>query len=398
MLNVLWLCSWYPNNLFPFDGDFVQRHAQAASLYNKINVIKLTPDPGAKNVTKVTRRFQEWPNLTETFIYYPKPRSFVGKAVAYFRWYSLYKYAVEEYIEKNGKPDLVHVHVPYKAGIVAQQIKRKFKIPYVVTEHWGGYNNVIPGNYKEREPRFKNVIKDTFKKSSGLHTPSEYLAQQIQGIVTKVPYTVIPNAVNVDYFNTNQRLERNGKFRLLHISNGVPVKNVQGIIEAFNQLDNDDYEFTIIGFPKELNDIYKKLNPSINFTGEIPYKEVAGYLNQADALVLFSDMENSPCVIGEALCCGVPVVAANVGGIPELLDEFTGILIEPGNINSLLEAIHTLKGNTYNYSKIQTAEAAMDRFSYQQISFETDLWYRSILMAGESGGWDKVLPVPAGSL
>ncbi len=378
MLKVLWLCSWYPNNLFPYEGDFIQRHAQATSLLNDVHVIKLTPDPDAKSVTKVVRNYQQWPNLTETFVYYPKPKSLVGKTVSYFRWYSLYKYAIDSYIQKYGTPDIVHVHIPFKAGMMARQIKSKFKIPYVVTEHWGGYNNVVENNYKERESWFRRVVKDTFKTASSLHTPSEFLATQIQKIVTKIPYTVIPNVVNTDYFNSNQRLDGNGKLRLLHISSGAPVKNVPGILEAFNQLNVDEYECTIIGLPKEMNELYKKINPFIHFKGEISYKEVAAHFGRADVLILFSNMENSPCVIGEALCCGVPVIAPNVGGIPELLNETNSILVEPGSVSSLIEAIQQIKSKRFNYQQI--ADYASDRFSYQQIGFETDLWYKSILI------------------
>ena len=45
---VLWLPSWYPNKLAPFDGDFIQRHAKAAALYNDILVIYAVPDEERK--------------------------------------------------------------------------------------------------------------------------------------------------------------------------------------------------------------------------------------------------------------------------------------------------------------------------------------------------------------
>lgn len=383
MLKVLWLCSWYPNNIEPFNGDFVQRHAQATSLLNKIHVIKLTPDPGAKAVTRVTRNFQQWPNLGETFVYYPKPQSFIGKTVSYFRWYSLYKYAIETFIEKYGKPDIVHVHIPYKAGAMARFIKRKFHIPYVVTEHWGGYNNVVENNYKERQSYFKNVVKDTLKGASALHSVSKYVGEQINKLVYKTPYTVIPNVVNTTLFNYRPVENTTGKFRLIHISSGVPVKNVPGIIEAFGRLNKDEYEFTIVGLPAEQNELYSRMYPFINFTGEVPYSAVADHLNNADALVIFSNIENSPCIIGEALCCGVPVIATNVGGIPELVNYTNSILVEPGNIDELVNEIGDLRANIQSYNKQQIAEYAIERFSYTQIGFETDLWYKTILLSAE---------------
>jgi glycosyltransferase involved in cell wall biosynthesis len=381
MLKILWLCSWYPNDVAPFEGDFVQRHAQAASLLNDIHVIKLTPVSDAKGVSKITRTFQQWENLTETFIYYPKSHSLIGKTVSYFRWYSLFKFAVENYIEKKGKPDLIHVHIPYKAGIIAKMIKRKYHIPFVVTEHWDGYNNIVENNYAQRDISFRNTIKDTLKSAAALHSVSDYLAEQMNQLVIKKPYTVFPNVVNTNYFNYAPQKNTENKFRLVHISNGVAKKNPAGIIDAFKQLNPEEFSFTIIGFPEEQNRLLQKMYPFINFTGAIANKEVASYLQNADALIIFSDSENSPCVIGEALCCGLPVIATKVGGISELIHEDNGLLIAPRNVQELIEAIHQMRSNYQQYHKAQIAAVALEKFSYEQIAIETDLFYTTTLLA-----------------
>ncbi len=383
MLKVLWLCSWYPNTLDPLRGNFVQRHAQATSLLNEVHVIKLTADPDAKAVNKVTRSFQQWPNLKETFIYYPKPNSFIGKTVAYLRWYSLYKYAVENYIEKNGKPDLVHVHIPHKAGAIARLIKRKYKIPFVVTEHWGGYNNEIENNYKERDYAFRSLVKDTLKAASGLHTASSFLGEQINRVVTKIPFTVIQNTVNSKYFNYRPSENNSGKFRLIHVSDGDSEKNIPGIIDAFQRLNGDHFDFKIIGLAEEQNELLGRMYPFIDFTGKVPTRDISDFLNNADALVRFGVMENSPGIVAEALCCGVPVIATNVGGMVELIDLNNGLLVNPGNVEQLVDAIQQIALNIKSYNKNQIAGIAADKFSYNQIGFETDLWYKSVLLSVE---------------
>lgn len=383
MLRVLWLCSRYPNNLEANDADFVQRNAQATSMFNEVHVIKLTPDSKAKAVNKVTRKFQQWPNLTETFIYYPKPKSFIGKTVAFLRWYSLYKYAVENYIEKSGKPDLVHVHIPYKSGAIAGLIKRKYKIPYVVTEHWGGYNDVVENNYLERDFTFRSIIKETYKAASALHTASDFLGEQINRLVTKISFTVIPDAVDTNCFNHRPVENASRKFRLVHPSNGASEKNIAGIVEAFQRLDRDRFNFQIIGLPEEINGLLSRMYPFIDFTGKVSDKQVSDNLNNADALIIFSNMENSPCVIGEALCCGVPVIATNVGGISELVDSTNGLLLKPGDVDQLVEMIEYLVLNIKFYDKRQISESAVKKFSYKQIGFETDLWYKNVLLPSE---------------
>ncbi|MFZ1260557.1 MAG: hypothetical protein WAQ93_08730, partial [Chitinophagaceae bacterium] len=125
---ILWLCSWYPDKMEPFNGDFIQRHAYAAALYNDIYVIHVAGDVTgeAKGIEHVINRAE---GLTEQIIYYNKSTSWFGKAVDYYRWSSIFKQAIRKYILENGKPDLVHVHIPFKAGLMAIRIKKKYGIP-----------------------------------------------------------------------------------------------------------------------------------------------------------------------------------------------------------------------------------------------------------------------------
>lgn len=197
MLKVLWLCSLYPNNVHPNDGDFVQRHAQAASLNNEVHVIKLTPDPDAKAVNKITRKFQQWPNLTETFVYYPKSKSFVGRSVSYFRWYSIYKYAVETYMEKNGKPDLIHVQGSHKSGVIAKLIKRKHNVPFVISEYRIIENNDKDNSENDFSPLLK-TLKDISKDASGLHCTDEIFAEELNKKIKSLQCEVIPAVVADD--------------------------------------------------------------------------------------------------------------------------------------------------------------------------------------------------------
>ncbi|MBP8245034.1 MAG: glycosyltransferase, partial [Chitinophagaceae bacterium] len=106
---------------------------------------------------------------------------------------------------------------------------------------------------------------------------------------------------------------------------------------------------------------------SIQFTGEIPYEQVAKAMQESDCLLLFSHIENSPCVIGEALCCGLPVIASRVGGIPELIQEGHGILVPPANENELMRAMIQIKQTIAQYNRHSIAQEAASRFSYETV-------------------------------
>ncbi len=123
------------------------------------------------------------------------------------------------------------------------------------------------------------------------------------------------------------------------------------------------------------------LNPSVNklltdevmsterirTTGEISYEQVGKELRNADALVMFSFYENMPCVILEALCTGVPVIATDVGGIREVINPENGILVEPGKEVRLFEAMKEMIANYDSYEKDDKSRYAIEQFSYQSI-------------------------------
>jgi hypothetical protein len=80
---ILWLCSWYPGKTEPFNGDFIQRHARAAALYNDIYVIHVTGDSSGKT-ENTEEEINKSGSLTENIIYYKRSLSLLGKLMSHF--------------------------------------------------------------------------------------------------------------------------------------------------------------------------------------------------------------------------------------------------------------------------------------------------------------------------
>ena len=376
---ILWLCSWYPSGAAPFNGDFIQRHAKAAGIYNDIYVIHVSGFE--KNRSNEIQ--SNGSGLTEQVILYKNQKGITGKLFNHFRWTKLFRRAVNDYILKNGKPDLVHVHVPIKAGLIALWIKKKFGIPYIVTEHWGIYNDVLPGGYAAKPGWFKQLTARIFSNAAGCLSVSNYLADNIKKYVLPgLNFNVINNVVDTSLFYPSSKQKT--KFRFIHVSNMVPLKDVQGILFAFaNLIKEKDAELILVGSVetglRELANSLGLLDQNVFFKGEVSYSTVASEMQQADCLVLFSIMENSPCVIGEALCCGIPIIATHVGGIPELVATENSILVDPENPGQLTSAMKKVINDYDAYDKKQIAEAAQSRFSYSIIGKQFDDLYRSVI-------------------
>ena len=159
---------------------------------------------------------------------------------------------------------------------------------------------------------------------------------------------------------------------------GIPTAICKILSES-----NTEFEVIMVGdagtairqYAEELG-VLKKF---VSFRGEVSYTQVAIEMQQSNAMILFSNMENSPCVIGEALCCGLPVIATNVGGIPELLDEENGVQVEPKNDLALANAMEQMIISYASYKREKIAEDAKNRYSYSTTGKEIDQVYNSVL-------------------
>lgn len=375
---ILWLCSWYPGITEPFNGDFIQRHARAAALYNDIYVIHVTGDSTGK-IQQTTKEIHTSEGLTEHLVYFKRSHSLWGQLKANIQWYFLIKQAIRKYMIEHKKPDLAHVHIPYKAALAGIWLKKKYKVPYVLSEHWGIYNKVEVLNYEGRPSYFRKFIKRSFNHAAESISVSRYLAEGVNRLVGPAKFSIIPNATDTRLFYYTER--KTGIFRFIHVSNMVPLKNAEGILRAFKLLLDAGIkaELLMVGNPDDTIPQYAVTaglsNGQVRFTGEIPYTAVAENMQDSDCLLLYSNIENSPCVIGEALCCGLPVIATNVGGIPEITDSSNSLLTEPGKDEMLAEMMKTMIENYAMYDRKKIADAAKNRFGYDVIGKQFDDLY-----------------------
>ncbi len=365
---ILWLCSWYPGRAEPFNGDFVQRHARAASLYHDIQVIHVYADPSGKIRRKeVTTNTS--PGLKENIIEFPKQAGILGRFFSYIRLNKTYRHAIRDYIRKEGLPDLVHVNVPIWAGKAGLWMKKKYGSDYLLTEHWAIYNHKAPHNYKSKSAVFKYYSRRIFSEAKVLLSVCDYLARGVNELVTPANHVTIVNTVDTDIFKP--LIEEKQGFRFIHISNMEERKNLKGIIRAFALLSENQagIQLLIVGPANEDLIQYAQSfsGVDIQFTGEISYPDVAEKLRASDALILFSEVENSPCVIGEALCSGIPVISSNVGGIPELVDESNSLLVDPSDEIALKEAMVTMFARKNFFQKLIIADKAAQRFSFRAV-------------------------------
>ncbi|MFZ4058950.1 MAG: glycosyltransferase, partial [Ferruginibacter sp.] len=161
-------------------------------------------------------------------------------------------------------------------------------------------------------------------------------------------------------------------------------KNPEGIIQACKVLKDKGYNFELqfIGAkPLHCIELVHSLNLSamVHFHDAVPYHDVAKHMQAADALLMFSRFENQPCIILEALCCGLPVISTNVGGISEVLNDSNGILINNEDMHSLVHAMESMIKGERTFNKKAIAQNAASKYAYATIGQSIATIYDSLV-------------------
>lgn len=373
---VVWLCSWYPNELDRFTGDFIQRHAVAASELAEIDVVHVVHGGSVKKtVVSVVNA-----SLRETIIY----TGSTAKVARYWSMWKAYRRFFKGYETDHGKPDLLHVHVAFPAGLFGRIWKHKWQIPMVLTEHYGIYNTTVEDAFPTRSLLFQQATRWAVGAANLVLPVSVALAKGMMQFVGRFPYRVVPNVVDTNLFYEPTTV-RSEPFRFIHVSNMLPVKNIAGILNAFAAVlaQQKEVELHLVGAePTEYVAQARALgllNTHVFFHPECSYAEVAEKVRSAHCGVLFSHSEMLPCSLLEWLCTGLPVIASNVGGIPEVVNANNGLLVPADNETELTKAMLSMIIHYNQYHRSTIAAAASDTFSYQAVAKQFEKIYTSLL-------------------
>lgn len=214
------------------------------------------------------------------------------------------------------------------------------------------------------------------KKADKVIVPSNYLKSMVEswGILSD-KIDVIYNAIREQDFTISmskveakRELGINTKL-ILAVARLAPWKGIDILIKILPRF-NKETKLLVVGDGLDLHrlrDLAKAIGVEkrIIFKGEIPHHIISLYLKAADVFVLPSLYEGLPHTILEAMRVGIPIVATNIGGIPELIEDGKdGFLFEPGDLSGLEEAISKILEDRVTVLKlIDTAKEKVKQFN-----------------------------------
>ncbi|MFK7848235.1 MAG: N-acetyl-alpha-D-glucosaminyl L-malate synthase BshA [Rhodothermales bacterium] len=296
-------------------------------------------------------------------------------------------------IAKHEKLDLLHVHyaIPHAtSAVLARQIlaEQGIQIPVVTTLH--GTDITLVG----RDPSFAPVVNYSMNQSDGITAVSEYLRQETLNHFQITPeIKVIPNFIDTERFQRldtpklKQELCPKCEKVLVHVSNFRPVKNTLHVVRIFHKLRQDglSVKLLLVGdgpdrMPAEHLARELGIYNEIRFMGK--QEAVEEILSIADVFIIPSGSETFGLAALEAMACEVPVVASDIGGLPELVvDGETGFLCKEGDINAFAERTKQIITNDALQQKMGKAarKRAVEQFANEHIIPEYELFYRQTI-------------------
>lgn len=238
------------------------------------------------------------------------------------------------------------------------------KKPYIIHVH---------GNYLGKEYRrllgFKKYLFGYFiRKSSAGIVLSESLRNNFDGLLENVKVHVIKNFVQKE-FTSIEVAKKDDKLRILYLSNIMLEKGIFELLDSLKFLSErgTDFELVIAGkVEKGIEDFFKQtlssFGDNVKYIGTVYGKEKKEVLVNANMFVLptYYSMEGQPISILEALATGNIIISTKHGGIPDIISDNNGFLIEPKSVEQLTDILTKVSSNLPNY---------IDKFSFVNVEY-----------------------------
>jgi glycosyltransferase involved in cell wall biosynthesis len=382
---LFWPGWWYPNRRNPIEAIFVAKHAEAVSRFCDVYLLFVYADPQLEGRTYEPDYGEENGVYCLRMYHKPSPKiPILGKIIDFFKYVKAANMGLDFLINKFGAPNVVHVNVNPPVGLIYLLLTRLKGIPFIHTEHWTGYLK-SSGKYRGF---FRKLFTRIFISRASVIAPvSKDLQQAMINHKLTGRYQVIPNVADTDLFVPGGDNKTKTRQRFLHVSNFRPVKNIDGMIKVMGVLskERDDFELYIVGdgktrsFCEQLASQLGIKDKHVFFAGKMDVAGVAAQMKDADYFLLFSDFENSPCVIVEAFCAGLPVITTDVGGISEHVSEENGVLFEPRNEKMLVGILRDVLDNPTKFNREKIRDYAVNNFSYHVIGEKFYKLYQQML-------------------
>jgi teichuronic acid biosynthesis glycosyltransferase TuaC len=356
-MRLLTFSTLYPSSVRPTHGIFVETRLRYLLGSGSMQSVVMAPTPwfplsnpgfghyGAFARTPRQERLHDIEVLHPRYPLLPK----VGMSTAPFLLAAACARSLRKVLERGYQFDVIDAHYFYPAGVAAMLLGRHFGKPVVITARGSDINLIAQYTIPRK------FIIWAARRAAAVVAVSQALKYSLEQLgVDAAKVCVLRNGVDADAFRPldrdveRARLGIEGRL-LISVGNLVELKGNDLAIRSLKS--SPDATLFLIGDGpdrRRLESIAREtgVGERVRFIGTVAQTDLPRFYSAADALVLASSREGWPNVLLEAMACGTPVVAARVGGTPEVVTSpVAGVLFEPRTVQALTSALQELLGS-----------------------------------------------------
>lgn len=305
--------------------------------------------------------------------------------------YYLNKNSFNKIIKLVG-PDIINVHYASGYGTLA----RISRLEKYLLNVWGSDIYDFP----EKSIINKIIIKKNLSTATYIASTSNCMANVIKKY-TKKDVFITPFGVNVDLFKPIDCKNNHGKFVFCTVKTLLPTYNIEGIIIAFDlfikrikkdpRFSKNEIVYEIYGDGKNKSSILKLID-ELNLTnyvflkGYVPNTELPKIINSCDVFLLNSVSESFGVAAVEAMSCGKPVIASDVDGFKEVIEDgVSGVIVDRNEVEDYANAMYKLFKDENLRKKIgvNARQRVVDLFNWEDNVNKMISYYEVVIDAAK---------------
>jgi len=358
-LKVLVLTNLFPSPWDPLRSPFNRQQFERLGREHDVDVI--TAVDFRERFGRKAAPFRTSHVTTDHFVFFYPP--LIGRSLHAVCW--LVSLLAQKFRRlRSTHYDCMLLSWGYPDAAAASWLARRLGIPYVVKVHGSDLN------VKAEQALLRPQIRQALRGAQGVVAVSQALADKAVALgVERSRVHVLYNGVEPNLFKPGSRGDARTKLGLpqderivLYVGNLKDTKGCLDLLEAFPRVlsAHPDTRLLFVGSGPSRDAMLQRAaalgcQDRVQLVGAVEHFALGDWFRAADLLCLPSHNEGVPNVVLEAMACGTPVVATRVGGIPEVLPEHAGMLVNAHDRVGLEGALIDALGTSWNAAHIASS-------------------------------------------
>lgn len=379
MIHVLVIPAWFDIGN-PLAGIFFHEYCNAMTSQCKVTVLNFEHHSFSERFKKDSKedkiKNKKYHFLKKDY-YNPIPGKLFGLNAKFQRKMMLKQTTslIENYMKQAGKIDVIHIQSVCNnmTPIIAVELSKQFKIPYLVTEHYTSFKEAGDTNYLPYSTfsEIKSIVNKASMRIAVSDFASSYCAKCFD-----VSFETVYNIISNSFLGTNlhTKNKRSSPFSFLCIGDLKKRKGQLYLIQSFAQIVShcQDITLTLIGKgddEPELLNLIKTLGieDKIKIYNYLPIEKFIEVMDGANVIVSASESELFGLTIVEGFFRGKPALATLSGGPKELINERNGLITNYADVHGMAENMKHMYDHYEDYNPKAISDEAMSKFSEKAI-------------------------------